>query len=139
MAKFHQPGEAIEGLEISGQSRDPIRYSCDKKINNKKCHVYKAEFNVSAKVDVALANEEKLLSEASSNVNDDISCDTAVIMNTDKHRYKQDLISNATATHGTNKWRFKKQTNVKIITPRANVINAINKRNMIASSNLKLI
>jgi hypothetical protein len=129
MAKFHKPGESVEGLEISGNSRDPIRYLRSVKLNEKTCNMYKAEFNVSATVGIGLTNEKKFIDTAFTDTGDSISCQSAIIINAGKlNRYNEGLKSNATATHGTNEWLFKKQTNAKIITPRDDVVKAIEKR-----------
>jgi hypothetical protein len=70
----HKPGESIEGLEIQGHSRDPLRFQSTKEINGIKCFVFKAEFNAFSV------------------------------------------------------WGFIQQTNVKVVTPRQEIVNALYKR-----------
>jgi len=53
----HKPGESIEGLEIKGHSRDPLRFLSTKKINGIKCFIFKAEFDVFAEIVAELADE----------------------------------------------------------------------------------
>jgi len=131
----HKPGESIEGLEIQGHSRDPLRYQRTALINGIKCFLYKAEFNVLAKIVIELTcatpqiNKNALIMKG-----DDIGCNTASIATIANTRTpKQSHLSQKTAshvshTHGANKWDFKQQTNVKVVTPRQEIINALAKR-----------
>jgi hypothetical protein len=62
-------------------------------------------------------------------------CDTALITTIAKSRTprQKDLfqkpVSHVSHTHGANEWEFKQQTNVKVVTPRQEIVNALQKRN----------
>jgi hypothetical protein len=141
----HNPNESIEGLKISGNSRDPLRYQRDQKNNGKKCSIYKAEFDVFAKIDEKLTDENYLFYEIKEHSDDTdekipepltelgekIDCDSAIITSIEKRRkIKQSLTSNFSATHGTNKWAFNKQTNIKVRTPSQEIVNALKNRRL---------
>jgi hypothetical protein len=98
------------------------------KINGKKYYIFKAEFNVHARIANPLAlNAAKIEEKALTEPGEKLSCDTAVITSVSKN-FSSALESNFTATHSGNMWEFSKQTNVKVITPRQQIINAIRKR-----------
>ena len=132
----YQPGESIEGEKVYGHSRDPIRFQTSRIINGIKCFLYKAEFNVYGEVLIGLAQcTPKIEMEALVTEGAAISCDSALVAITAKTRTprQQDLfqkhISHVTHTHGANAWEPKHQTNIKVITPRQEIINALQKRN----------
>jgi len=131
----HKPGESIEGLEIQGHSRDPLRSQPTRKINGKRCFVFKAEFNVFAEIIIELTCGTKLIDvNALITKGETIGCDTALITTIASGRtprlkgLTQKTTSNVTHTHGANEWDFKQQTNVKVVTPRQIIVNAQQKR-----------
>jgi hypothetical protein len=40
----------------------------------------------------------------------------------------QKTVSHVSHTHGANEWEFKQQTNVKVVTPRQEIMDALQKR-----------
>lgn len=128
----HKQGESIEGLKIQGHSRDPLRSKPVKKINGLKYFVYKAEFNVFAEIVVGLSPdilpEKKIERDALIMEGETLGCDTALIITIAKDR-TQKVASHVSHTHGASKWEFKQQANVKVITPRQEIIDALQKRN----------
>jgi hypothetical protein len=132
----HQSGESIEGEKIYGHSRDPLRSQPVKKINGTKCFIFKAEFNVFAEILVGLTQGTSQIKEnALKTVEETLGCDTALITTVARTRTPrnrdlfQNPVSKVTHTHGANEWEFKQQTNVKVVTPRQEIINALRKRN----------
>jgi hypothetical protein len=124
----YNPKESIEGEKISGDSRDPLRFQRMQKINGKKRYIFKAEFNVHAQITNALPpGAAKLDENALTQLGEKLGSDTAVVTSLAKN-FSSVLESNFTATHSGNTWEFSKQTNVKIITPRQQIVNAIRKR-----------
>jgi len=139
----HKPNESIEGEKIRGNSRDPLRYLRNVKTNGKTCCLYKAAFNVFAKIEEALitgtplldtdtesnAGIDKIVPKPLTDVGESISCDTAIITSIERIKpSKESLVSNFTATHSTNTWEFRKQTNVKVVTPHQAIVNALQQR-----------
>jgi hypothetical protein len=133
----HSPGSSIEGERIAGDSRDPLRFQRVQKINGKKHYIFKAEFNVHAKISESLPPEAvRIAEDALTGLGETLSCDAAVITSLSKN-ISSSLKSNFTATHSVNTWEFDKQTNVKVITPRQQIINALQKRFASAGQNQK--
>ena len=138
----HNINESIEGLKIKGYSRDPIRSQSMKRISGKRYLILKAEFNVSAEIDKILQKGTNYIDvNALKEKGDRLSCDTAMITTLAKKqtpksvKISQKLKSNVTATHSSNEWCFGCHTNIKVITPRQEIINAIEKRNRSIESN----
>lgn len=124
----YSPKESIEGEKISGNSRDPLRFQRTQKINGEKCYIFKAEFNVHANITSPLSSGAvKIEKGALTEPGEKLGADTAVITSFSKN-FSSALESNFTATHSGNTWEFSKQTNVKVITPRQQIINAVRKR-----------
>jgi hypothetical protein len=124
----YNPKESIEGEKISGDSRDPLRFQRIQKINGEKLYIFKAEFNVHAQITDALRpGAARIDANALTQQGEKLSCDTAVITSLSKN-FSPVLESNFTATHSGNIWKFSKQTNVKVITPRQQIIDAMQKR-----------
>jgi len=134
----HNLDESIEGLRIQGHSRDPIRSMPLKMINGIKCFIFKAEFNVFAEITVELTNGTPLIyKDALTATGQTLGSDTALITTVAKARtpkYSQNLISHGSHTHGASQWIFKQQTNVRVITPRQEIMNALEKRKAIQHS-----
>lgn len=131
----HKPNESIEGDKIYGHSRDPLRSQPVKKINGIKCFIFKAEFDVFAETVIGLMHDTNKIGEAALiSKGEKIECDTALIATIAKGRTprQKDLFqkttSHVTHTHGANEWEFKQQTNVKVVTPRQQIIDALQKR-----------
>jgi hypothetical protein len=98
------------------------------KINGKRYYIFKAEFNVHAKIASPLApNTVKIEEKALIEPEEKLGCDAALITSTTKN-FSSALKSNFTATHSGNIWEFFKQTNVKVITPRQQIVDAMQKR-----------
>jgi hypothetical protein len=132
----HKQGESIEGEKIYGHSRDPLRSHPVKKVNGIKCFLFKAEFDVFAEIVVGLAHDTQQIDEnALITLGEKIECDTALITTIAKGRTPrqkdlfQKITCHITHTHGANEWEFKQQTNAKVVTPRQEIINALQKRN----------
>ena len=127
-----KPSESIEGLKIQGHSRDPIRSQPARKINGIKCFLYKAEFNVLAEVVIELTcGTQQIDKNALTAKGETIGCDTALITtiaSARTPRLKEKTASHVSHTHGANEWEFKQQTNVKVVIPRYEIINALQKR-----------
>jgi hypothetical protein len=124
----YNPGESIEGERISGDSRDPLRFQRTQQINGKKCYIFKAEFNVHAEITAPLSSGTPLIDEnALTQPGEKLGGDSAVITSS-CNKFSSALRSNFTSTHSGNTWKFSEQTNVKIITPRQQIINAVQKR-----------
>jgi hypothetical protein len=124
----YKHNESIEGEKISGDSRDPLRFKRIQKIRGKKHYIFKAEFNVHAKITSSLPSDTVPIDKnALIKPGDSLSCDTAVITSTSKN-FSSVLESNFTSTHSGNVWEFSKQTNVKVGTPRQQIIDALQKR-----------
>jgi hypothetical protein len=128
----HQPGESIEGMRIHGHSRDPLRYQRKAVVNGIKCFIFKAEKNVVAKISISLAgNIRKLDKNALTAADETLGCNTAILTTVAKTRTprERDLFqapaSHITSTHGANIWESKQQTNVKVVTPRQEIINGV--------------
>ena len=134
----HKQGDSIEGLKIQGHSRDPLRSKPVKKINGLKYFIYKAEFNVFAEIAAGLSPDmlpnKKIEKDALIKEGETIGCDTALITTIAQNR-TQKTVSHVSHTHGASKWEFKQQTNVKVVTPRKEIIDALQKRN----SNIPLL
>jgi len=131
----HKPGESIEGLEIKGHSRDPLRFLSTKKINGIKCFVFKAEFDVFAEIVVELADETPQIDINALTARDEkLGSDTALIATIAKTRTPrqidlfQKIVSHASHKHGASVWGSIHQTNVKVVTPRQEIVNALQKR-----------
>jgi len=131
----HKPGESIEGLEIQGHSRDPLRHLSTKIINGTKYFCFKAEFNVFAEIIVELSKEiPKIEEKPLTAKGEKLGSDTALITTIAKTRTPrkkdlfQDTASHVSHKHGASVWRFTHQTNVKVITPRQEIMDAIQKR-----------
>jgi hypothetical protein len=131
----HKPGESIEGLEIQGHSRDPLRFQSTKKINGIKCFIFKAEFNVFAEIVVELPEDtQQIYINALTTMGERLGSDTALIAIIAKTRTPrqrdlfQKIISHASHKHGASEWKSIQQTNVKVITPRQEIVNALQKR-----------
>jgi hypothetical protein len=127
----HKSGESVEGLKIQGHSRDPLRSKPVKKINGLKYFVYKAEFNVFAEIVAGLSPDilldKKLDKNALIMEGETLGCDTALIITIAKNR-TQKAVSHVSYTHGASEWEFTQQTNVKVVTPRQEIIDALQKR-----------
>jgi hypothetical protein len=124
----YRPKESIEGEKIFGDSRDPLRFQRIQQINGKKCYVFKAEFNVHAEIGAALpSGTGKIDENALTEPGEKLGSDTAIITSLCQ-KFSSVLKSNVTSTHSGNTWNFSKQTNVKVITPRQQIINAKEKR-----------
>ena len=131
----HKPGESIEGLKIHGHSRDPLHIQRATKIDGIKYFIYKAEFNVFAEIIIGLTcGIQKIDENALITQGETIGCDTALVTTKASTRtprqgnLSQKTVSDVSHTHGANKWEFNKQTNVKVVTPRQEIINALQKR-----------
>jgi hypothetical protein len=131
----HKSGESIEGERIYGHSRDPLRSQPAKKINGIKCFLFKAEFNVVAEVVIELtAGVQQIDKNALTARSDTLGSNTALIATiaTTKTPRQRDLFqkprSRVSHTHGASEWESKQQTNVKVVTPRQEIINALYKR-----------
>ena len=136
----HKPSESIEGLKIQGHSRDPLRYQRTEIINGIKYFLFKAEFNVFAEVIIELTcGTQQIEKDALITKGETIGCDTALITTIAKGRTprQKDVFEKPTShvshTHGANEWELKQQSNVKVVTPRYEIINALQKRNVIVS------
>jgi hypothetical protein len=124
----YNPKESIEGEKILGDSRDPLRFQRIQKINGKKRYIFKAEFNVHARIITALPPGAAQIDEnALTHQGEKLGSDTAVITSFSKN-FSATLEGNFTATHSGNTWDFSSQTNVKVITPRQQIIDAMRKR-----------
>jgi hypothetical protein len=120
--------ESIEGERISGDSRDPVRFQRTQKILGEKRYIFKVEFNVHAKIAKSLLpGTVKIDVDALTHSGETLSSDTAVVTSFSK-TFSSALESNFTATHSGNTWEFSEQTNVKVITPRQQIIDAMQKR-----------
>jgi len=131
----HKPGESIEGIEIQGRSRDPLRLQSTRLINGIKCFCFKAEFNVFAEIVVELLKETpQIEANALTTKGESLGSDTVFIATIAKTRTPrqrdlfQKIVSNASYKHGASVWGSKQQTNVKVITPRQEIVNALQKR-----------
>jgi hypothetical protein len=124
----YNPKESIEGAKIAGDSRDPLRFQRVQKINGQKCFIFKAEFNVHAAIESPLPpGTSQIDDNALTSTGDKLSGDTAIITSLSKN-FAGALERNFTATHSANTWEFTKQTNVKVVTPRHQIIQAMQKR-----------
>jgi hypothetical protein len=124
----YRPKESIEGEKISGDSRDPLRFQRTQIINGKRCYIFKAEFNVHAEITTRLSPGIPLINKnALTQPGEKLGGDSAVITSLCK-KFSSALTSNFTSTHSGNTWEFSEQTNVKVITPRQQIVNAIQKR-----------
>jgi hypothetical protein len=123
----HRPNESIEGEKISGDSRDPVRFQRIQRLSGRKCYIFKVEFNVHAEISVPLTSATKIDEKALTGPGEKLSSDTAVITSFCQ-KFSSTLKSNFTSTHSVNIWDFAKQTNVKVITPRQQIINAMQRR-----------
>jgi hypothetical protein len=135
----HKPGQSIEGEKISGHSRDPLRSQPAKIVNGVKCFFFKAEFNVVAEITVELAHDTPQIDDnALITKGEKLGCNSAliaIIAKTPTPRQRdlfQEPASHVSHTHGANMWESKQQTNVKVITPRQEIIDALQKRKEIA-------
>jgi len=131
----HKPGESIEGLEIQGHSRDPLRYQSTKEINGIKCFIFKAEFNVFAEIVVELSSKmPQIYADALTTKGESLGSDTALISIIAKTRTPrqrdlfQNIASHVSHTHGASEWGSKLQANIKVVTPRQEIVNALQKR-----------
>jgi hypothetical protein len=128
----HKSGESIEGLRIEGHSRKPLRSKPVQKIHGQKHFGYKVEFNVFAKIAAGLSPDmvpdKKIEKDALITEGETLGCDTAVIITIAKDR-TQKAVSHVSHTHGANTWEFKQHTNIKVITPRKEIMDALQKRN----------
>jgi len=141
----HKPSESIEGLEIQGHSRDPLRFRSTKKINGIKCFIFKAEFNVFAEIIVELEGETPQIDiNALTARGEKLGSDTVLITTIAKTRtpHQKDLsqktVSHVSHKHGASVWGFIRQTNVKIVTPRQEIVNALQKRDGSIRSNVAI-
>jgi len=130
-----KPGESIEGLEIQGHSRDPLRSLSTKKINGIKCFIFKVEFDVFAEIVVDLTKGTSQIDiNALTTKGEILRSDTAlitIIAKTRTPRQKdlfQNVASHVSHKHGASEWGFTQQTNVKVVTPRQEIVNALQKR-----------
>jgi hypothetical protein len=124
----YKPKESIEGEKVSGDSRDPLRFQRVQSVNGIRCYIFKAEFNVHAQIIDALPpGVAKIDENALTHPGEKLSGDTVVITSLSK-KFSLTLESNFTATHSGNTWGFSKQTNVRVITPRQQLIDAMRKR-----------
>ena len=143
----HKPNESIEGLKIQGHSRKPLRTQSLKIINGIRCFQFKAEFNVSAEVVIELANEaQQIYTDALTKRGDKLGGDTALIATIAKNNrtprlkdlFNETVESHISHTHGANVWESKQQANARIVIPRQEIINALEKRNKsIQSTNVE--
>jgi hypothetical protein len=129
-----KPSESIEGLEVGGHSRDPLRYQRTIKTNGIKYFLYKTEFDVFAEIVVELIpGTPQIEKKALVKKGDTIRCDTALITTIAHGRtpplFRQKAVSHESHTHGASEWEFSQKTNVKVVTPRQEIINALQKRN----------
>jgi len=130
-----KPGESIEGLEIQGHSRDPLRSLSTKKINGIKCFIFKVEFDVFAEIVVDLAKGTSQIDiNALTTKGEILRSDTAlitIIAKTRTPRQKdlfQNVVPHVSHKHGASVWGSIQQTNVKVVTPRQEIVNALQKR-----------
>jgi hypothetical protein len=97
-------------------------------INGKKCYIFKVEFNVHAEIIEPLASGTTQIDQnAFIGFGEKLSSDTAIITSFCQ-KYSSTLKSNFTSTHSGNTWGFSKQTNIKVVTPRQQIIDAKQKR-----------
>lgn len=93
--------------------------------------MYKAEFDVFAEVIIELNHStKKIYDNALTAKGETIRCDTALITTIAKGRtprLKEKTASHVSHTHGASKWEFAEQANVKVITPQAEIFNALQK------------
>ena len=120
---------------MQGHSRIPLLFRKTQVINGTKCFLYKAERNVVAKIAVELPQGAVLLyDDALVAKGESLGCMTAVIAvvaRTVSPKNKdvfQEHTSHVTATHGANVWEIKHHANAKVITPRQEIMDALQKR-----------
>jgi hypothetical protein len=124
----YKPKESIEGEKIFGDSRDPLRFRRTQIVNGKKCYIFKVEFNVHAEIIEPLSlGTAKIDQNALIGLGEKLGSDTAIITSFCQ-KISSSLESNFTSTHSGNTWGFSKQTNAKVVTPRQQIIDAIQKR-----------
>ena len=124
----YNTNESIEGKKVHVDSRDPLRFQRTRKIEGKDYYIFKAAFNVHAEIlaDMPL-DATKIEPNALIRLGERLGCDTAAITSASRN-FSSALKSNFTATHSANAWVFAGQTNIKVITPRQEIIHAIQKR-----------
>jgi hypothetical protein len=124
----YKPKDSIEGEKVSGDSRDPLRFQRIQSVNGVRCYIFKAEFNVHAQIINTLPpGVAKIDENALTQPGEKLGGDTVIITSLSK-KFSSALESNFTATHSGNTWDFSKQTNVRVITPRQQLIDAMQKR-----------
>jgi spore germination protein GerM len=100
-----------------------------------KYYFSKAEFNVFAEIIIELEHGTKQIEKNALIIKGEtLGCDTALIKSIsrthtpNKINLDQKQASHVTHTHGANIWTFNQHTNVKVVTPRQQLINANKKR-----------
>jgi hypothetical protein len=136
-------GESIEGLAVDGYSRNPLINRGLVKYQGRKCYRFCASFNIKSKIVKQITNVmiiDGLITKIEANsiceLNNELICDKAIIHSLD-NRYSSSLVSNLTATHGSNSWHFSRQTAVKIEISHQELINSISNRELRELSNIE--
>ena len=120
-------GSEIEGKKVSGHSRHPLRQRGLTVVNNIECHRWVAEHNVEAVVVEPIDGQTVVISQTSHKELDArLSAQTADIFSLSDRRSEQ--VVKQSGRHQANAWNFKKQTLVKIVLPRQEIINSLQKR-----------
>lgn len=127
MSELTQPNEAIEGLSIKGQSRQPLINRGLVHYNGKNLYRFIAKFDVKAAIVEILKDLSTRIEPSSAcDLGDEVICEKATI-HSQKIRYTAE-INKGSASHKATLWYFSNQTAVKIDRSHQEIQNAILKR-----------
>lgn len=128
MADLIQPGQAVEGNKIKGQSRNPPRGRglFPHLLNGHRVYRFDVTFDVKASIDEPLSDSTQINPNASVDPEDKIICEDAMIAS--KKNKISRKVSRGSSTHKTNQWKFPNQSMVQVVKAHPEILNAIEKR-----------
>ena len=127
MIELTQINEAIEGLSIEGQSRDPLINRGMVIHHGKNCYRFIASFDIKAQIIETLTNlSDKIEPLSVCELEAKVICEKAIIHSL-KYKYNTKL-NKGSASHKATFWHFPNQTAVRIDRSHPEIQNAIEKR-----------
>lgn len=128
MSTARMPGEAIEGLVIDGQSRDPLVYRGMKPHNGSRYERWVASFDARASINTPLNGAEpRRIEPAASTASGSDLVSAKALIHSVKCRVAE-KVAPGSARHQTNVWHFPQQTAVRIDRGHAEIVAAVQAR-----------
>lgn len=118
MATLALLGDALEGGAVSGQSRKPLRARGEVLYNGIICYRFIAEFDVKARIKLALAGGSVRMEPlASTSMDDEVVCETGYIHLLEEPKHGPGIVKPGSGRHNANFWSFSRQASIRVTVP----------------------